>query len=215
MQRARYALRTSPSRYGAFFEPEMGYRNSTGSGMATGNEEETMYFVVDGSHYSASCCFDFGNAGKMPGDYGDGSMEAVYWGNGAVWSHGYGVGPWVGADLKNGIYYGNPNGSTFNPGNMPLGYPFVFAMLKGGTDGFALKAADATQGKLQTMWDGARPSPRYQPMQKRGGIILATGGDNSREAVGTFYEGVVAAGYTADDVDDALQRSVVAAGYGA
>jgi hypothetical protein len=51
-------------------------------------------------------------------------------------------------------------------------YPFVFAELKGGTDGFALKAADATQGKLQTMWDGPRPSAKYQPMVKRGGLIL-------------------------------------------
>ena len=200
--------------YGAYFGPQNGYRNTTGTGMATGNAAESMYFVVDGAHYNAMCCFDFGNAGKLPGDYGDGSMEAVYWGSGAGWSHGYLSGPWVGADLENGIYYGNPNGSTYNPGNMPLRYPFVFAQLKGGTNGFALKAADATQGKLQTMWEGPRPAPHYQPMQKRGGIILGIGGDNTRMAVGTFFEGVIAQGYLADDVDDALQRSVVAAGYG-
>ena len=40
---------------------------------------------------------------------------------------------------------------------MPLRYDFVFAMLKGGAQGFALKAGDATMGKLQTMYDGPRP----------------------------------------------------------
>jgi hypothetical protein len=200
--------------YGAFFEPQMGYRNTTGTGMATGNEEESMFFVVDGTRENSYCCFDFGNAGKLPGDFGDGSMEAVYWGSSSGWSHGFQSGPWVGADLENGIYYGNPNGSTYNPGNMPLRYPFVFAQLKGGANGFTLKAADATQGKLQTMWAGPRPSEKYQPMQKRGGIILGIGGDNTREAVGTFFEGVIAQGFTEDAVDDALQRSVVEAGYG-
>ena len=37
---------------------------------------------------------------------------------------------------------------------------------------------------------------------------------NTRVGVGTFYEGVIASGYTTDDVDDALQRNVVGAGYG-
>ena len=141
-------------------------------------------------------------------------MEAVYWGSGSGWSRGFGGGPWVGADLENGIYYGGANGTTYNPGNMPLHYSFVFAELKGGTDGYALKAADATQGRLQTMWDGPRPSQHYQPMQKRGGIILGIGGDNTRAAVGTFFEGVMTSAYTSDDVDDALQRNVAAAGYG-
>ncbi len=52
------------------------------------------------------------------------------------------------------------------------------------------------------------------PEQKQGAIILGIGGDNTRVGVGTFYEGVIARGYTTDAVDDALQRNVVAAGYG-
>ena len=45
-------------------------------------------------------------------------------------------------------------------------------------------------------------------------LILGIGGDNSDGGVGTFFEGVIAAGTTTDDVDDALQRNVVAVGYG-
>lgn len=103
---------------------------------------------------------------------------------------------------------------------MPLRYPFVFAMLKGGANGFALKAGDATQGKLMTMYDGPRPQVNssglgpYQPMRKQGGIILGMGGDNTFVGVGTFYEGVITKGFTTDAVDDALKRNVFDAGYG-
>ena len=92
--------------------------------------------------------------------------------------------------------------------------PFVTAMVKGGTDGFALKGGDATQGKLTTMYDGPRP-PQYQPMKKQGAIILGIGGDNSAQSVGTFYEGCITIGYTTDAVDDAIQADIVAQRYGA
>ena len=81
-------------------------------------------------------------------------MEAIYFGTCKIWGRGYGNGPWVMADLENGLWAGNV---TPNLSNMPLNYPFVTAMVKGGANGFALKAADATQGKLQTMYDGPRP----------------------------------------------------------
>ena len=51
-------------------------------------------------------------------------------------------------------------------------------------------------------------------MNKQGAVILGIGGDNSCSAVGTFYEGVMTANYTADAADAAVQENVVAAGYG-
>ena len=39
-----------------------GYRNDNTSGIAVGDEEESMYMVVDGRHYNEGCCFDYGNA---------------------------------------------------------------------------------------------------------------------------------------------------------
>jgi non-reducing end alpha-L-arabinofuranosidase len=199
------------SAYAAVFEGGMGYRNVNTTGIATGNDPETIYYVIDGQHYNDGCCFDFGNAELTPGDDGDGTMESVYWGSSSGWSHGFSNGPWVGSDLENGIWFGN---ETSNPSNVPLHYPFVVAMLKGGTDGFALKAADATQGKFMTMFDGPRPLPSYQPMKKQGGLILGIGGDNTKVGIGTFYEGIVTSGYTTNDVDDAIQRNIVNAGYG-
>ena len=95
--------------------------------------------------------------------------------------------------------------------------------------GFALKGGDATNGALQTMYDGPRPdcklagtcerhknatyTPSYQPMHKQGAIILATGGDMSNTAVGNFYEGIMVTGNTDDATDAAVQANIVAVGY--
>ena len=54
-----------------------------------------------------------------------------------------------------------------NNQNTPITTDFVTAMVKGGSNGFALKASDATVGTLKTMFDGPRPSG-YQPMRKQG-----------------------------------------------
>ena len=198
--------------YGMLFGPKNGYRNVRNTtGVALGNDPEVIYAVIDGRRANEACCFDFGNAEARPGDAGDGTMESLYYGTNSFGSHGFSSGPWVGADLENGIYYGT---AAANPGNVPLAYPFILAMLKGRTDGFALKAGDATQAKLMTMWDGPRPSARYQPMQKQGGLILGIGGDNSNGAIGSFFEGIVLSGLTTDAQDDALHRNVVSAGYG-
>ena len=40
------------------------------------------------------------------------------------------------------------------------------------------------------------------------------GGDNSNSAIGTFFEGAMASGFTSDATDDAIQADIVAAGYG-
>ena len=114
------------------------------------------------------------------------------------------------ADLENGLWAGN---QRYNPNNMPVAYEYVTAMVKGGTNGFALKAGDATQGKLQVMYDGPRPNG-YQPMKKQGSIGLGIGGDNSDSTLGTFYEGCITQGYTTDATDDAVQSDIAAAGYG-
>ena len=66
-------------------------------------------------------------------------------------------GPWVGADLEAGMYYGGGKETKYNMRNKPLIQPFVSLYLRGGTGGFALKGGDATKGKLRTMYDGPRP----------------------------------------------------------
>ena len=128
-------------------------------------------------------------------------------------------GPWVGADLENGMYYGGGEWGNVNDQNKPLRHDFVSLMLKGRRGSFALKGGDATQGKFATMYDGPRPYdsqpgyPNYNPMKKQGAIILGTGGDQSNADRGNFYEGYMTTGATSDAIDDAVQANIVGVGY--
>ena len=149
-----------------------------------------------------------------------GQMEAINFGtqnNGPTHSGdganhpGSGVGPWVMADLENGVWAGNR--ADVNPTNTAIHAEFVTALLKGRAQGWALKGGDAQGGRLRTLFDGPRP-PGYSPMKKQGAIVLGIGGDNSDFGIGTFYEGVMTAGYTTDATDDAVQANIVAARYG-
>jgi len=196
--------------YGAYFEGGMGYRVDRTTGIATGNNPETMYMVTSGTHVNGGCCFDYGNAETNNNDDGAGTMEAVYFGTCNVWGRGSGSGPWVMADLENGLWAGN---NKVNNDNTPLNTEYVTAMVKGNTNGFELKGSDATAGNLKTMFNGPRPAG-YQPMKKQGAIILGIGGDNSNGAIGTFYEGVMCSGYSTDAADNAVQANIVAARYG-
>ena len=197
--------------YAAFFEGGMGYRIENTTGVARGDEPETLYMVTDGQHYNGGCCFDYGNAESNAKDTGAGSMEAVYFGNSSDWGKGGGAGPWIMADLENGLWAGD---QKVNPGNLPIMAEFITAMVIGRSgNSFALKGGDATKGNLTVLYDGARP-PGYSPMRKQGSIILGIGGDNSDWAVGTFYEGCITKGASTSEADDAVQADIVAAGYG-
>lgn len=223
--------------YGMLFRPDEGYRANcyacpypaeglTGPGKtptAVGDEPQTMYMVSSQKDLVNGCCFDYGNAEWTANNDREGTMEAVYLGNGVIWGTGVQGGPWVMADLENGLYAGWENKQDRGISTaLPMKYDFVTAVVIGDTaeknDGkgrFALYGGDATGGTLITTYDGIRPEkPGYVPMKKQGSIILSIGGDNSDFDGGRFYEGVVANGAATKEVVDALQQTIVAAGYG-
>lgn len=195
--------------YGAYFEGDMGYRIDATDGVAVGDGEQTIYMVTRGDHVNAGCCFDYGNAETDNNDDGKGTMAALYFGNSSAWSRGKGQGPWVMADLENGLWAGASRASPAPS----IAFKWVTAMTKGKKGGFALKGGNAQAGSLQKLWEGQRPVG-YEVMKKQGAIILGIGGDNSCSAIGTFYEGAMTASYTTDATDAALQANIVAAGYG-
>lgn len=217
--------------YGLMFRPGQGYRANcdecpypTGpAGTAVGDEPETIYMVSSQHDLINGCCFDYGNAETSCNNDGNGTMEAVYLGQGVIWGTGVQGGPWVMADLENGLYPGWENGQDRNIStNTPVRYDFVTGVIVGDTadknDGkgrFAVYGGDASAGPLKTMYDGIRPEkPGYVPMRKQGSVILAIGGDNSDGDGGRFYEGVMANGAATKETIDALQAAIVAAGYG-
>jgi non-reducing end alpha-L-arabinofuranosidase len=198
--------------YGVYVAPGTGYRDDTTTGIATGDQPEGEYAIFDGSHYNGGCCFDYGNAETNNNDTGNGHMEAIYFGNIKVWGFGSGNGPWIMADLENGLFSGA--NQHLNAADPSITYPLVTAMVKGGPGQWAIRGGDATTGGLSTFYNGPRPSVSgYNPMHKEGAIILGIGGDNSKGSAGTFYEGVMTSGYPTDATEDAVQANIVAAGY--
>ncbi|MEV4557886.1 alpha-L-arabinofuranosidase B [Kitasatospora sp. NPDC049285] len=198
--------------YGVYVAPGTGYRNNTTNGIAVGDQPEGMYAIFDGTHFNNGCCFDYGNAETNSKDTGNGHMEALYFGNNKAWGSGSGNGPWVMADLENGLFSGVNRG--FNANDPSVNNRFLTAMLKGGPNQWALRGGDAQSGGLSTFYNGVRPSASgYNPMSKEGAIILGIGGDNSKWAQGTFYEGVMTQGYPSDATENAVQANITAAGY--
>jgi non-reducing end alpha-L-arabinofuranosidase len=209
--------------YGILIKKGIGYRKLVGKNIATGDAAESMYMVSSQTDLINGCCFDYGNAETDAHDDGNGTMEAVYLGNGVVWGTGVQGGPWVEADLENGLYAGWENNQDRNIStNTPLKYDFVNAVLVGDTKAansgkgrFALYGGDATTGMLKTMYDNIRPAKTgYVPMTKQGSIILGIGGDNSKGDGGRWYEGVMTSGAWSLATVNALQANVVAAKYG-
>jgi non-reducing end alpha-L-arabinofuranosidase len=196
--------------YGVFSSPGTGYRNNAVSGTATGDAAEGMYAVIDGTHYNGGCCYDYGNAEISSTDTGDGHMEAIYYGDNTVWGTGAGSGPWIMADLENGLFSGSS--ASNNAADPSISSRFVTAVIKGESNQWAIRGGNAASGSLSTYYSGARPSG-YNPMKKEGAIILGIGGDNSVGAQGTFYEGVITSGYPSDATENSVQANIVAAGY--
>jgi len=198
--------------YGVYVAPGTGYRNNTTNGIATGDNPEGMYAIFDGTHYNGGCCFDYGNAETSSTDTGNGHMEAIYFGNIKAWGYGSGNGPWIMADLENGLFSGV--NQHYNANDPTINYRYTTAIIKGGPNHWAIRGGNAQSGNLSTFYDGVRPNVAgYNPMRKQGAIILGTGGDNSKGAQGTFYEGVMTSGYPSDATENAVQANITAAGY--
>ena len=197
--------------YGVLVTPGTGYR-ATARNVPTGSQPEGIYMVTSSNAVNGVCCFDYGSGEVDGNDDGDATMNAIYWGQ-ACWTGGCtGNGPWVAADLENGMYLSaaGPN----NPGYTGTHLPFVSAWEKNnGTSNFTIKVGDATTGGLNTTYSGALPNG-YSPMKVQPSILLGTGGDNSNGDLGEFFEGAVTAGFPTDATENAVQASLAAAGYG-
>jgi non-reducing end alpha-L-arabinofuranosidase len=192
------------------------WNDGSKTGMPLGAEPQGVYMVTSGTHFNEGCCYDYGNS-QVDRKYSGGPMmDTIYFGNDTMWGTGAGEGPWVMADMEDGMLAWGNGGQ--NPNSVSLPFPFVTAIEKNdGTTTFALKGGDATQPTLTTMWDGPLPGSK-KPMKKQGAIVMGAGGDccysNNNGSEGTFYEGAIVAGYPSDATDQAVQANIVEAGYG-
>ena len=180
--------------YGVFIEPGMGLRHNDVKGTAVDDQAEGQYWVVNGKHFNAGCCFDYGNAEIDSRDDDNGTMETLYFGNATPWYSGNGNGPWIMTDQENNLVgCVNEDGSKGCPNLPSIPWRFVTAIAKGEAHHWVSLGGDAQKGALSVIFDGKRVNPTYDPMRKQGAILLGNGGDNSDGSAGTFYEGALTA----------------------
>jgi hypothetical protein len=201
--------------YGVFIEPGMGLREDDAKGTAVDDQAEGQYWVINGQHYNAGCCFDYGNAETDSRDDGNGTMETAYFGDSTGWYHGAPPGPWIMTDQENNLVgCANPDGSKLCA--LPnIAWRFVTAIAKGEPHHWTSMGGDAQRGALSVMFNGPRINSTYDPMRKQGAILLGNGGDNSNGSQGTFYEGAMTAAGTfpTDATDQLVQANIAAAKY--
>jgi non-reducing end alpha-L-arabinofuranosidase len=206
--------------YGVFIVPGMGLRWNDAKSTAVDDQAEGQYWVVNGHHYNAGCCYDYGNAETDSRDDGDGTMETTYYGNATAWYHGQAPGPWIMTDQENNLVGGvNPSPNDKYLPNLPsIAWRFVTATADGEPHHWRSMGGDAQHGDMQVMFDGTRiinDRSSYDPMRKQGAILLGNGGDNSVGSQGTFYEGAMTTPGTfpTKETNQKIQANVVAAKY--
>jgi len=200
--------------YGVHVTPGVGYRNLAATGTARNGQAEGMYMVTGAKNTNAGCCFDYGNTEQpLANDTGNGHMDAVYFGFRCEHPPCSGSGPWIAADLENGLFQGNGS----NLANQSITFDVVTAMLKNnGQTAFVLKTGNSQAGGLTTQYNGTLPTSPftgYAPMHQEGGIVMGVGGDNSNSSAGDFFEGVMTFGFPTDAADNAVQANIVSVGY--
>ena len=199
--------------YGLYIQPGDGYRNDVTRGVAVGSQPQGAYMVTSAIETNGECCFDFGNAETSGTDAGNGHMDAISFtslrGAGADPDS---AGPWVQADLENGLFASNGAGRGRNAG---IADEFVTAIVNSdGSTMFDVKGGNAQSGGLTTDYSGPLPDlGGYVPLRQEGAIILGTGGDNSNRSSGFFFEGVLTAGFPSAATDNAIQANIVATRY--
>lgn len=204
--------------FGLYLPPGVAYRRSSTvtTGTARGASPESMYMVASGTNVNSACCSDFGNVETETKDTGAGHMDTLNLSTLGA-SGASGRGPWVQADLEEGVFQGKTAVWTPNRGNASK---FVTATLKNnGVDTFALKGGDSQNGSLSTWYNGSLPDgvdrfgSSWKPMKLEGSIGLGAGGDNSNRGTQSFFEGVMTSGYASDATENAVQSNIVAQNY--
>ena len=106
--------------YGALFDSTgTGYRVNDAKNVPTGCQPEGIYMMTSSNITNGGCCFDFGSAEANDSDDGNATMNAIYY-DSDCWSNNCtGPGPWVGADLENGMYFSNTGANPTSVQNTP------------------------------------------------------------------------------------------------
>jgi hypothetical protein len=205
--------------YGLYIQQYAGYRTALGvtsKGVPSGNKDQGIYELIDGTHFGGACCWDFGSVSPDPSKYV--TMNTIFFGTG-FWGKGASNGPWFGGDFEGGVWMGGSSnndpgtpGASANTNNPTLKVPFALGILHTPVGKYALRMADiSTATDLTTGYDGNIPSGKT--WGNAGGIGLGIGGDNSNNSEGTFFEGALTNGAPSNATDLLIMKNIQAVGY--
>ena len=187
------------------YPTNVGYRNNATKGLATGDPPEAMYMVIDGNRYSDHLLLRLWQRrdrreGRRQRHHGGDVLGVRH-----QWTRGGGNGPWIAADLENGMFKSNQGGwqtTSTSPNDNSVIAPFATAMLKGPSGNhFTLKAGNAQSGALTNVGRGASLAWLQSQKKLQAAIVLGTGGDGSNDGTGTFFEGAITSGNPPDATD--------------
>jgi hypothetical protein len=197
--------------YALYMVPRDGYRNNQTTAMPIKDDAQGIYEVVDGTRFSDTCCWDFGN-GSIDNCIGpNGQSNALFFGTG-YWGKGADNGPWFMGDFGAGVWAGGSGVSgARNLDDPSTTYDFAMGILKTNATNYAIRVGNGQSGDLVTAYDGALPFPTWS---MKGGIVLGLGQDGSNASSGTFFEGAITSGRPSDATDAAVLANVQAANYG-
>ncbi len=143
-------------------------------------------------------------------------MDSVYFGNCTIWGSGEGKGPWVMADMEDGIVSGKGHQAEPEPRKLALRIRH-----RHGEEQRDHRVRDQRRGCNDSHPEDLLPrraARREKPHEKAGrrrarerrGLLLQ---QQQRER-GDLYEGAIVAGYPSDATDNAIHANIVEAGYG-
>ena len=143
---------------GVFMSPGTGYRDDAATaGVATGARATGKAYVGGQRHpRQQRLLLDYGNAETNNRDNGNGRVDTVYFGALCWFARATDPGPWVQADLENGLFGGGNGNNPNNAGNKSA---FVTALVKNnGTTTYAIKGGNAQDlGGLTIWYSGSLP----------------------------------------------------------
>jgi Alpha-L-arabinofuranosidase B, catalytic/Carbohydrate binding module (family 6)/Ricin-type beta-trefoil lectin domain-like len=198
--------------YGILFNKfGTGYRDDSAKNLPTGSQADGLYSVMSSNVTSNQCCFDFGQGETNDSDDGDATMNAIYYGTDCWTGNCTGPGPWVGADIENGMYFSNTGANPTSTPSENASFLSAWEENNGSTN-MTLQYGNAQSGGLIQTYSGSLPSG-YNPMKIQSSIELGTGGDNTALGTGEFYEAADVAGFPSQATQAAVQANIVAAGY--
>jgi len=170
-------------------------------GVPVGNSSITVYEVVENTSEGgqvSGCCGSFGDTEIPIEDAGKGAMFSLAYSTGNMGTFGTGPGPWPGIDLEQGVFLSGPTPTQK--------YLTILGKYNAANGTMELKLGDATQGTLQTLYNGALPAG-YTTLNLKGAVSLGMGGDGSNSPI-NFIEGAIVAAPSAEPTDTLLQNNI-------